>query len=1328
MTHEQKVRARVAARELRLGTSWNFAPVVSAVLQLHQALLQRDAPLVPGFDAMSELRQFLEQRVEELELALQAGRLLVVDGAFPLLAIPPEPELVFRDPPPSIEPVPPPIARRRPDDKLTFFEVRFVDEIGEAIGGFEVELKAGSAVENVQTNPAGVATLDDVPSMSGSVSVVDVDELGKIVEPRWETERAGSPPATSNTTSIPFTGAAIRGVLLKPAVPNTVVIVPPVGNLFVELWDKTGRVRHVEQRYSITGPKSFEGQTDQLGQLLHEAVPRGDYELSLTVEVEGANGEKLQNTYRSPLVVLDAAETAPQVRMLGVVPIVIMARMRGMLFDTNKCFLLPTSLEALQEIRQIYEAYNHSELLIVGHTDKTAEPDINDPLSVERAKSMKAYLEDDVDAWLGNYDLAGKKQWGSREDRLMIAAMPDFDTREADEDIVVWFQRTRGLTVDGKAGKQTRTQLIKEYMALDGVDFGEEPDFQVNIQTHGAGENFPLKDTGFELDQQAVDEQEDPFDRRVELFFFDPDFKVLPAPGAPDGEEYLEWRKRAAQNKDFPIEGIGKKATVIEMEDALFRTNSCVLLPEGEAPSSDDHQAITSVGLTATVLRFSEQHQSKQLFVAGHADTTGSDDFNVKLSLERARCALAVIEGARDTFVDLADKRHTVGDYKQILSWCSKAFEDVVFDCDPGSIDDNAATGVEPVRRFQAAYNANKEVLGVTSDIAVDGDVGKETWGAFFDVYEFGLRQELGEDEGAVAALRDKLLFVDDERKALGFGEYHPVDQVGRDNARSQQNRRVEVFFFDEGEEPDLVLAESDPDISELYLPSAYRHTTVPPLLSAKRSLFELRVLDFDLDGVPDTECRVTMGDEEQVATSDADGVVKLRRSNFHGTCDLRWRLPSGAETVREGVVVELDSGDEAVGQRLSNLGHDHDVLEDRVRAHQLEFGREPTGQLADVADEIIKWHDTGLKPTAGSNLIAAPSNVGAKRQLANVKTAGPNTQPIVLTPECVYQEIRSGKRLIGVKIPCGCHMGVSFPDADRSKPVEVNTSPNAIDFRDRDVFLEGDASPGRRVFFHAKKLLPQSATDRAKQDPNRSVKENPLFLQGQRVIFQVEVHETKFPDRRRNVLLLKLFGSTLALNAHDMGSAFMWKGTPRGLLVPRSQSLTEMLDGVLAQMAEFGGKLDHLVINGHGRGSLQFNGLFVDIGTGITRNNVQVWKRISGRVRYIWFQNCGVGTDNVLMGDIALHSQALISAPAAGAVGAAFPKFHIELPRQFKHFDGRGTSSAPAPMKADDFFRLGRRNKNFTTDVSALDFNVVAQPKGPLEPKSPGPPGGLLP
>jgi len=556
LSREDRARNREAMRALRLGVSWNHPPALLAAQRLSQALGHGSTHFEPLQLNTGPFRgALLSQLLNNVEAAFDLGRLVVTEGGFPLLEAPPEFALVERRLP--TEPLPPPAPRAQPKQPLTLFDVRFVDEVGQAISGLDVEITAGDRLETLATNGAGIALLENVTTTSASVSIVDAEALEAILVPRWEKQRSGSEPRGVNTTAVVFTGADVRGIALKAAVPNTVVIKPPIGKLFVELWDKTGRLRHVEQRYSITGPQAFEGTTDELGRLLHEAVPHGDYELTLTVQVEGANGEMLENTYTSPLIVLEATEATPQLRMLGAVRSVVMARMRGMLFDTNKCFLLPSSLEALGQIRRIYDANNRSELLIVGHTDKTGEPDINDPLSVERAKSTQAYLEEDVDAWLDNYDLPGKKQWGTPEDHSMIAAMPDFDTRAEDEDIVVWFQRTRKLEVDGKAGKQTRTQLIKEYMTLDGVKLSEEPNFRVNVQTHGAGENFPLDGTGFELDDEAVDGQADALDRRVELFFFDPDFKILPEAGAPDGREYLEWRKRAAQSEDFSVEGMG---------------------------------------------------------------------------------------------------------------------------------------------------------------------------------------------------------------------------------------------------------------------------------------------------------------------------------------------------------------------------------------------------------------------------------------------------------------------------------------------------------------------------------------------------------------------------------------------------------------------------------------------------------------------------------------------------------------------------------------------------------------------------------------------------
>ncbi|HEU5074403.1 MAG TPA: OmpA family protein [Polyangiaceae bacterium] len=950
LSHAERVRALVAAREIRLGLSWHSEAVLQAALDLRALLGQGRSSEFRRFDPSLEIRGFLDDLAATLEFALESGRLVVVDGAEPLLDIPPEVELVVRKFELDIEPSLPPIARRPREGVLTFFEVRFVDEIGQAISGLEVELRAGSRIETASTNGSGMVTLEDVTESSASVSVVDAKALGEIVEPRWETPRAGALPKGPNTKLFAFTGDDIKSVALKPAVPNTVVITPPLGKLFVELWDKTGRVRHVQQKYSITGPQSFSGTTDDEGRLLHELVARGDYELTLTVEIEGGNGEIISDTYKSPLVALEMSETAPQLRMVGAVPRVVMARMRGMLFDKDKCFLLPTAAEALRELRKIYEANNPSELLIVGHTDTTGEPSANETLSKERADSVKAYLMDDVDAWLANYDLAEKKKWGSREDRLMVSAMPDFATRGESEDIIEWFQRTRRLEVDGKAGKETRTQLIQEYMALDGIALAESPGFVLSIETHGAGENFPLADTGFELDQNAADGKDDAFDRRVELFFFDPEFKVLPKPGSPAGPEYLEWRKRAARNDDFPVAGAGKVATVVELPDTLFRTNSCVVLPQGEAPSADGHGSATSAGLFATALRFNEELPQKKLFIAGHTDSVDTPEFNQKLSEERAKCALALLEGKRDDFVTLVKARHKVSDYKQILSWCTATFPEL-FDCDPGKIDDNVATGSAAVENFQIGYNANASALGAAGGIGEDGIVGDETWGAFFDVYQFAIREELGEEAAGVDALRAKLVFVDDARKALGFGEHHAVDQVGRDNVQSQTNRRVELLFFESGEEPDLVLAESDPDVSDLYLPGSFAHAT---LSFDDVDIFACQLFRQSGEPLADTAFTIV---EAGSGMTDAEGIAR-----FH--------LPAGLErftiewvdetSIRRELVLTADDAD---ALRLHNLGYEADTVAAQLRQYRLDFERSNDVPDDDAIAEVRAWHDKGEVP-----------------------------------------------------------------------------------------------------------------------------------------------------------------------------------------------------------------------------------------------------------------------------------------------------------------------------------------------------------------------------
>jgi hypothetical protein len=331
----------------------------------------------------------------------------------------------------------------------------------------------------------------------------------------------------------------------------------------------------------------------------------------------------------------------------------------------------------------------------------------------------------------------------------------------------------------------------------------------------------------------------------VELFFFEPEFGIAPKPpgenSKPASHEYPKWRESVVQtieidadDPDLPL------VTFVEILDGLFRSNSAVVLPEAEAPSKDERGArsLTSVGLFATALRFNQENPGKKVFVAGHCDTTNTVDFNQKLSKERAQAVLALLLGGdaqREVWKKLCDGRHQVSDYKQILAWVSRAFAELGFDCDPGTIDDNEKTAVAPVKRFQAAYNRNKDALGATApNLEIDGDVGPLTWGAIFDCYEAALRDELGEDAAGLRALRDGLRFVDDARRALGFSEYFPVEELGVDNFKSQANRRAEVLFFDSGEEPDLAAAENDPETADLYLPGHFVRAPLEPMLSAK--------------------------------------------------------------------------------------------------------------------------------------------------------------------------------------------------------------------------------------------------------------------------------------------------------------------------------------------------------------------------------------------------------------------------------------------------------------------------------------------------------------
>jgi hypothetical protein len=323
-----------------------------------------------------------------------------------------------------------------------------------------------------------------------------------------------------------------------------------------------------------------------------------------------------------------------------------------------------------------------------------------------------------------------------------------------------------------------------------------------------------------------------------------------------------------------------REIVTLEVVDGMFRLDSAVVLPEAESPSADVHEALTTTSVLATALRFAEANPTRTLLVAGHTDTSGTESHNQELSEARASVALACLEGTsvpdhRERFGELCHERHTIADYKQILSWAARQFG---FSCDPGAIDNQEFSGIAPIKAFQRDYNANRAGLGVpdAAELEVDGSMGPLTWRAIFDCYEAALAQEVstaasaGERQAALAALRQKLRFVDDAKKSQGFGMDHPIDQIGRANVRSQANRRVELLFFNQGQEPDLGEPAAD---STIFEPGVY---TRRPIDAATPGSILVLVTDTEGALVPGASLSATGTGLPMAALANAAGMASL--------------------------------------------------------------------------------------------------------------------------------------------------------------------------------------------------------------------------------------------------------------------------------------------------------------------------------------------------------------------------------------------------------------------------------------------------------------------
>ncbi len=147
------------------------------------------------------------------------------------------------------------------------------------------------------------------------------------------------------------------------------------------------------------------------------------------------------------------------------------AKVKGITFDTGESFIKPTVVDTLQSLARELKKYPEGKVMIWGHTDdderKADDESYTKKLADNRAKSVHAFILNDVDTWIKLYNEEG---WTAGVFRIILKDLGKNVDNPNTQAAIKRYQTAKGIGGNGALTLATKKALFTDYMKKHDVD------------------------------------------------------------------------------------------------------------------------------------------------------------------------------------------------------------------------------------------------------------------------------------------------------------------------------------------------------------------------------------------------------------------------------------------------------------------------------------------------------------------------------------------------------------------------------------------------------------------------------------------------------------------------------------------------------------------------------------------------------------------------------------------------------------------------------------------------------------------------------------------